>query len=109
MQPRFFSRLALAWLALAWFALAPSAAAQAALGDLLLCDTAQDQLVRLSDLDQDQSYLSPLEAVSFYADPGGSPRDVQMRLEGGLVAAYWVDTVRDAVYRGIDLNLGPLP
>lgn len=78
--------------------------ATGALPDAFWCDTINDQIVRFSDLNGDGDYRDYREAVAFWRDPGASPRDVQVRLEGGAAVAYWVDTVRDVVFRGVDAD-----
>ncbi len=72
------------------------------LPDAFWCDTINDQIVRFADLNGDRDYLDFREATAFWRQPGASPRDVQARFEDGRTVVYWVDTVLDVVFRGVD-------
>jgi len=74
------------------------------LPDAFWCDTINDQVVRFSDLNGDGDYRDYRETVAFWRSAGASPRDVQVRIEDGVAVAYWVDTVRDVVFRGLDAD-----
>jgi hypothetical protein len=92
---------------LGWFVLGAAPALGQQLSDVLLVETTQDQIVRLTDFDGDGRYQSPGEVrVLYYDGMGGSnfssPRSALVRLEGGSPALYWIDTQRDQLFRAVD-------
>jgi len=92
---------------LGWFVLGAAPALGQQLSDVLLVETTQDQLVRLTDFDGDGRYQSQDEVrVLYYDGMGGSnfssPRSALVRLEAGTPALYWIDTQRDQLFRAVD-------
>jgi hypothetical protein len=94
--------------------LGASSLASAQVPDVFICDTAQDQLIRLTDIDGDGEYYGANEASRFYSDGTLGTASTQeqhgiiVRNEGGLTVAYWIDPKSTAVYRGTDGNLNGL-
>jgi hypothetical protein len=90
--------------------LGASSLAAAQTPDIYICDTGQDQLIRLTDIDGDGEYYSANEASRFYSDGTLGVASTQeqhaiiARLEGGVGAAYWNDRKTGAIYRATDVN-----
>lgn len=83
--------------ALAWL--------QVASCDVVLLDSGSDRLVRLVDLDADGVASGIHEASTLWQGvPPSTVRALDFAEGPGALAAFWVDSATDRVYRAVDLN-----
>jgi hypothetical protein len=92
--------------AAAILALAGTASAQ--LPDVMICDSINEKIFRLADLDGDGFYASTNEGTLFVdtgAAGGINPYTAEMRVEAGMPTIYWVlDSMPDGLFRAQDTN-----
>ncbi len=73
--------------------------------DAFLVDSVGDQIVRLAELDGLPGSTSVHEVTALWRSATPlTPRALDFRREGGEVAAYWVESTRDRLFRAVDQN-----
>ena len=73
--------------------------------EVILADSAGDQLARLADFDGDGRILDLGEAWALWRESANlTPRALAVEMRGGTPSLSWIDSAKDRIHHGMDVN-----